>query len=177
MSEAGQHHGSESDMASVPPESAPGVGRRRLIVFALVAGLAALDLAIKAWAERRLAGGRSVEIGWVDLQLAFNPGVAFSLGATLPSGVVLGVTGVLITGLTVLAWRTTLTGAAVPFSLAAVLAGAVGNFADRAADGVVTDYLHTGWFPTFNGADVLVTAGAAALALASLRPQTLPQTR
>jgi hypothetical protein len=31
------------------------------------------------------------------------------------------------------------------------------NLADRAADGVVTDYLHTGWFPTFNGADVFIT--------------------
>ncbi|MEU0566043.1 signal peptidase II [Nonomuraea sp. NPDC005983] len=38
-------------------------------------------------------------------------------------------------------------------------------------DGIVTDYLHTGWWPTFNLADVFITAGAAALILAGLRPQ------
>jgi signal peptidase II len=52
-----------------------------------------------------------------------------------------------------------------------VLAGASGNLIDRAADGVVTDYLHAGWFPTFNGADVLLTLGAIALVLASLRAE------
>lgn len=54
-------------------------------------------------------------------------------------------------------------------ALAAVLAGAVGNLADRAVDGVVTDYLDTGWFPTFNLADVFITVSAAVLVLASLR--------
>ena len=170
MNEAGQRHGSEGDESL--PDPAVGAGRRRLTVFALVAVLAGLDLAIKAWAERRLAGGRSIELGVVDLQLGFNPGVAFGLGDTLPPGVVLGVTGALIAGLAVLVWRASPPSTAVRFSLAAVLAGAGGNFADRAVDGLVTDYLHTGWFPTFNGADVLITAGAVALGLASLRPQT-----
>ncbi len=33
-------------------------------------------------------------------------------------------------------------------ALVLILGGAVANLADRAADGVVTDYLHTGWWPT-----------------------------
>lgn len=53
--------------------------------------------------------------------------------------------------------------------LAAILAGALANLIDRAADGVVTDYLHTGWIPTFNLADTLITLGAALLVLATLR--------
>ena len=49
------------------------------------------------------------------------------------------------------------------------LSAAVANVIDRAADGQVTDYLHTGWFPTFNLADVFVVTGAAVLVLASWR--------
>ena len=45
----------------------------------------------------------------------------------------------------------------------------IANVIDRAADGLVTDYLHTGWFPTFNLADVFVVTGAAVLVLASWR--------
>ncbi|WP_341358458.1 signal peptidase II [Georgenia sp. M64] len=131
--------------------------------------LAAVDLGLKAWAGTALADGQSVDLGLIQLRLAFNPGVAFSLGADLPAGVVLGVTGLIVVALAVFAWRATRT-VTLParLALAAVLAGAVANLVDRAADGVVTDYLHSGWFPTFNLADVFITAGAAALVLVSL---------
>ena len=36
-------------------------------------------------------------------------------------------------------------------------------------DGLVTDYLHTGWFPTFNLADWLITLGAVGAVLGLLR--------
>ena len=55
------------------------------------------------------------------------------------------------------------------FAMACILAGAIGNLVDRIADGVVTDYLHTGWFPTFNLADILITFGAAALLWGTIR--------
>lgn len=145
-------------------------GRRRLILFTAVALLAGLDLVVKGWAEERLTGRLPVELGLVDLQLAFNPGVAFSLGGTLPVGVVLGATGTVTVGVAVVLWRMSRSGTlALQLPLTLVLAGAASNLADRAVDGVVTDYLHTGWFPTFNGADVLITSGAAALLLTSLR--------
>ena len=54
--------------------------------------------------------------------------------------------------------------------------GAVGNFLDRLDGGGVVDYLHTGWFPTFNLADVFVTTGAGLLILGTLlapRPQDI----
>ncbi|UUV32176.1 signal peptidase II [Amycolatopsis roodepoortensis] len=144
--------------------------RARVALAVTAALLAAVDLSLKAWASRALADGSSVDLGVIQLRLTFNPGVAFSLGDTLPGSVVLGVTGLIVPGLAVFAWRTSRT-ATLPMrlGLAAVLAGAIANLADRAADGIVTDYLHTGWFPTFNLADVFITLGAAALVLTSLR--------
>ncbi|GAA4718609.1 hypothetical protein GCM10023198_47760 [Promicromonospora umidemergens] len=146
------------------------MARARVGLAATAAVLAALDLGLKAWARRALADGTSVDLQVIQLRLTFNPGVAFSLGDTLPSGVVLGVTGLIVAGLAVFAWRTARTATwPARLGLAAMLAGAVANLADRAADGVVTDYLHSGWFPTFNLADVFLTLGAATLVLASLR--------
>ncbi|MGW5051433.1 signal peptidase II [Actinokineospora sp. NPDC004072] len=145
--------------------------RARVALAATAALLAALDLGLKAWASRALADGTSVDLQVIQLRLTYNSGVAFSLGDTLPGWVVLGVTGLIVAGLVVFAWRTART-APLParLGLAAVLAGAIANLADRAADRVVTDYLHTGWFPTFNLADVFITLGAVGLVLASLRP-------
>ena len=152
--------------------TAAAVTRARIVLITTAVGLAALDLGLKAWAEHGLAGGQSVDLGVIQLRLGFNPGVAFSLGDTLPAGVVLTVTGLITAGLVVFAWRAGRTGTAtMRLALAGVLAGALGNFVDRADDGVVTDYLHTGWFPTFNGADVLITLGGVALVLASLHAE------
>lgn len=157
-------------MTTNGPARAAGVTRARVALAATAVALAVLDLGLKAWAGRALADGAAVDLRVIQLRLAFNPGVAFSLGDTLPSPVVLGVTGLIIAGLAVFAWRATRT-ATLParLALAAVLAGAIANLVDRAADGVVTDYLHTGWFPTFNLADVFITLGGGALVLASLR--------
>jgi signal peptidase II len=146
-----------------------GVTRARAALVAIVTLLAAVDLSLKQWAGAALADGQAVDLGPVELRLGFNSGVAFSLGADLPAGVVLGITGLIVVALAAFAWRATRT-ATVPvrLALAAILAGAVANLLDRAGDGVVTDYLHSGWFPTFNLADVFITAGAAALVLVSL---------
>ena len=83
-------------------------------------------------------------------------------------------TGLMVAVLAVFAWQSAGTGS--PWSglaVAVILGGAISNLADRAADGVVTDYLHTGWFPTFNGADVFITGwrGRAVL-LTAMRPGT-----
>ncbi len=142
----------------------------RLAIAATAVALAAGDLACKAVAEQKLTGGRSVHLGLLDLRLGYNSGAAFSLGAGLPSWVVIAVTGLITAGVAVFAWRAA-TDAPWPLlvGLSAVLAGAVGNLVDRAGDGLVIDYLHTGWWPTFNLADVFITLGAATVALAVLR--------
>ena len=98
----------------------------------------------------------------MQLQLSSNSGVAFSLGAGLPRWVILAVTGLVTLALAGCAWRTApTTSAAGRVGLAAILAGAIANVADRAGDGTVTDYLYTGWWPTFNLADSFITVGAA----------------
>ena len=80
------------------------------------------------------------------------------------------VTGLLTGVIAVITWRAVATTSCLlPAGLAAVLAGATANLVDRAGDGRVTDYLHTGWWPTFNLADVWITTGAAVAVLASLR--------
>lgn len=152
--------------------TAPPVAGRRIVLLATVAVLLAVDLLAKVAAQRSLTGGRSVDLGLLQLRLGYNPGVAFGLGDTLPAPVVLAATGLISAVLAVYAWRAAGTGGwAARAGLAAILAGAVGNVADRAADGLVTDYLHTGWWPTFNLADTWITVGAVLLVLGSLRSE------
>lgn len=153
-------------------------GRRRTGVYAAAAGVIAAAWGVKTWAEQDLAEVSSTGIGSdagpLQLRLAYNPGAAFSLGADRPA-LVLVITGALCAAIAVAAWwaaahrpRLQLAG------LAAVLGGAVANLTDRLEDGVVTDYLHSGWWPTFNLPDVAIVAGAALLVLAEFRRPAVP---
>ncbi|MER5603919.1 signal peptidase II [Streptomyces sp. NPDC002265] len=133
------------------------------------AAFASADLGIKMWAEHTLADG-PIEGGPLDLQLAHNPGVAFSAGANAPGWMVLAVTALITTAVAVALWRTAPTARRLwGTALAAILGGAVANLVDRAADGVVTDCLHSGWWPTFNLADVFIVCGGLLLVALSWR--------
>ncbi|SDL33295.1 signal peptidase II [Streptomyces indicus] len=146
-----------------------GALKRRAGLLALAAALAVADLGLKAWAEQTLPGSPT-EGGPLDLQLAFNTGVAFSFAAHAPAWTVVAVTGLITLAVAAALWRTApkasrLWGGA----LAVVLGGAVANLIDRAPDGRVTDYLHTGWWPTFNLADVFIVCGGLLLVALSWR--------
>jgi signal peptidase II len=144
---------------------------RRLVTILAAVGVAALDLGAKAWAEARLPPG-GVETGPVDLLLGYNSGVAFSLGANAPTAVVIASPAAVTTGIAVAAWRVSRWGTrSLRAALALVLGGAVANLLDRSADGSVTDYLHTGWWPTFNLADVAIVVGGALLAVSMWSPK------
>lgn len=152
------------------------VARRRAALTAVAVVLAATDLIVKAWASRALADGHSIDLAVLQLRLAYNPGVAFSLGATLPGWVVLTATAGITAALAAYTWRAARTATRTArLGLATVLAGAIANLLDRSVDGVVTDYLHTGWWPTFNLADTFITCGATLLILASLRIAPQPR--
>lgn len=130
--------------------------------------MVATDLAVKALLERHLSSG-PINLGIVDLRLGYNPGVAFSLGEGFPSWLAIAGTGLITAGLAVFVWRTAAASSWQRLvALSAILAGATANLADRFVDGRVTDYLHTGVWPTFNAADVLITVGAITLALVVL---------
>lgn len=150
--------------------------RTRSVMAVTVLFLVAAALALGELAKRELSGS-AVDLGVIELRLGFNPGVAFGLGGALPGGVVLAITAALIAGLGSVAWRAASAPSPVTrIGLVALLGGALANLVDRAADGVVTDYLHTGWFPTFNLPDVLICCGAAAVAIAAARDQPMQQT-
>ncbi|MCX4919969.1 signal peptidase II [Streptomyces sp. NBC_00687] len=143
--------------------------RRRTALAAGAAALAGADLTLKTWAQVNLADA-PVGPAFAQLRLAFNPGVAFSMGDTLPSWVVVAVTALITAGVAVFAWRTAPKSKAAAVALAVILAGAAANLIDRADDGVVTDYLRTGWWPTFNLADVFIVCGGLAMLALSWRP-------
>ena len=63
----------------------------RVAVLLAAATVAAIDLAAKAASEVRLADS-SVDLGLLQLQLAYNSGVAFSMGDRLPVSVIVAVT-------------------------------------------------------------------------------------
>lgn len=142
----------------------------RLLLLTSALVLAGVDLTAKAAAQRLLSSGRVVELGPLDLRLVYNRGTAFSLGATLPAPLIVTVVAVIVVGLALFAWRVAPHAAwLMVLGLASILGGAVGNLIDRLDDRVVTDYLSSSWWPTFNLADVFITVGAVAVLISTFR--------
>jgi len=158
----------------VTANTAPNLRRLGLIIGA--ASLAAgVDLTVKAVVSTQLASGTVLDWGLVSIRLVYNPGVAFSLGSALPSWVISALTGTIIIALGgYLIARSRRLSAVSSAGGALLLGGALGNFIDRLDGRGVVDYLHTGWFATFNLADVFVTVGVATLALGMLAGQRNP---
>ena len=134
--------------------------RRRFVLVAVT--VAIVDLVSKAIASRVLVE-RDVELpGPLDLSLAHNSGVAFSVGVGMPPWVLVVLAIGIATVVAAAAWRGQL-----PSAIAAglIVGGAVANVVDRMQAGSVVDMLHTGWWPTFNLADVWIVVGCALLLL------------
>ena len=143
----------------------------RVAVLLAAATVAAIDLGAKAASEARLDDS-SVDLGLLQLRLVYNPGVAFGMGDRLPVGVIVVITAAVTAALAAYAWRRAPhAGRVERIAGGAVIGGAVANVVDRARDGVVTDYLHTGWWPTFNLADTFLVTGSIVIALLHARPE------
>lgn len=137
---------------------------RRVILVVVGLALIAIALSAEPVARRTLSGARTVDMGLLQLKLAYNSGVAFSIGQQLPAWIILAVTAAITLGVGIYAWRTVPTASLVgTVGWSAILAGAAANVIDRAVDGKVTDYFHTGWWPTFNLADTYITCGVVLL--------------
>ncbi|GAA4363053.1 signal peptidase II [Nocardioides caricicola] len=148
----------------------------RVAVLLTAAVVAAIDLAAKAASEARLADS-TVDLGLLQLQLAHNSGMAFSMGDNLPVAVVVAITAAIAVALAVYVWRRApRAGWVERIAGGAVIGGALANVVDRANDGVVTDYLHTGWWPTFNLADTFLVTGFIVIALLHTRPERTADT-
>ena len=148
-----------------PADPEPVVSRRAIIVvLAVTAATIVADLGTKVWARSALDDG-AVDLGWVALRLAENPGVAFSIGAGAPDGVVTAITLVAVLALAVMALRGALH---PPAAAGLLLGGGLGNLLDRLGDGTVTDMIDLGWFPSFNVADIALNVGVALVLVVGL---------
>ncbi|TVU62001.1 signal peptidase II [Paenarthrobacter nitroguajacolicus] len=135
-----------------------------------VAGLALVDLLVKSAVVLTMGQGQFLDFGPLNVRLAYNTGVAFSLGATLSPWIVVAATAAIVTALAVYLYRVAPGFNRISRAGAVLLlGGAVGNLVDRMDGAGVVDFLHTGWFPTFNLADVFVTGGVGLLVLGSVR--------
>ena len=136
-------------------------------MLGLAAGAVAADLASKIAASAWLDDG-PVRLGaGVTLRLVYNPGLAFGVGARLPAWALMVTTGLAVSGLAWAAWHEALRPAAAG---GLVVGGAVANILDRATGGTVVDIFDLGWWPTFNVADICITAGAVVMVLTAGRP-------
>jgi len=137
--------------------------RRRVWAVAVTAAVVVgLDQTTKTIALDRLANGPKHLAGPLSLALSFNSGIAFSLGTGLTLPIV--VIGVLVVAILVWFARST-PSYAVAIGIGLLLGGAAGNLADRVfrAHGLVVDFVHVGFWPTFNCADAAIVVGAAIL--------------
>lgn len=136
-------------------------------IFAVI-----IDQVSKAVVRSFLPVGRSVEVipGWFSLRLVENPGAAFgALGSWPPILILIGLAAIVaIVGMR----KERSKSRELAIALGLLLGGAVGNLIDRLISGHVTDFLDFGvtfggefhsW-PTFNLADVAITAGVLLLA-------------
>lgn len=145
----------------------PSAERRRHTRLAAIAvAVLAVDLLSKVAASAYL-NAEGIDLpGPLDLRLGYNPGVAFSLGNDAPTWLILTLTGGVAAAIAIVAWRGMF---ASTVAAGVVVGGAIANVVDRAQAGTVVDMLHTGWWPTFNLADVAIVCGGLALVLTSLR--------
>jgi signal peptidase II len=138
-----------------------------LLVPALAACgvIVAVDQGTKALATSLVSRGGRVEVlPFLAFENVRNKGVAFGIGGDI-SAVFIGATIIVLLGFLVyLAFRGG-TGWLVWLPAALLIGGALGNLADRARDGAVTDFIDLPLWPTFNLADVAIVVGVLLLLL------------
>ena len=145
-----------------------------VVVLAVAATAAGLDQVAKWIAAEVLTPGQPQVLisGLLDLNLRTNPHGAFGLFASFPADLrlpillalgVLGMLAIVTFSIRTLGWSTRNS-----LALGLILGGALSNLTDRAVRGEVLDFIDIhigsqGRWPTFNLADVAITAGSLAL--------------
>jgi len=128
----------------------------------------AADQGTKAFAVAALSDGHDVHlVGPFSLVLAYNRGVAFSLGSSVGAPLIALAAVVVVV---IVAFGRRLPGRLGVASLGLVVGGALSNLGDRLfRPAGVVDFLHSTFWPTFNLADSAIVVGCVLLALALLR--------
>jgi signal peptidase II len=166
-------------MAIIPDDATVRRPSVRWTMCAIGTGILAADQVSKTLVlSLDPASARGSAGGWVTIHLIRNTGASGGIGAAYPT--VITLVGVVIAAIAgTLALRTQ-SRAVAPY-LAAVLAGAAGNLADRVfrspglGRGAVVDWIHVaGSRASFNLADLAIQLGALATVIAMLvtRPES-----
>lgn len=145
---------------------------RRLLIPGVAALVIAVDQVTKTLALDHLNPARPTHVvGTVYLELTFNSGAAFSMGAGV-TPIVEAAVVVLIVGLLLYARRTSRSAPApVSVGLGLLLGGALSNLGDRLfrdlpVRGSVVDFIRAvSWWPVFNVADASIVIGVIVLVL------------
>lgn len=137
----------------------------------LVAALVAVDQLVKHWVTTTIALGASHVVipGVLALTDLHNDGAAWSiLQGQQWFFTIISVVAIAVVGYLMVRWRHQ---PALMVGLALILAGTLGNFIDRLANGYVVDMFEVLFvnFPVFNVADSCLTIGVLALIIAILR--------
>ena len=144
---------------------------RFFALLCLVWTLVGCDHVSKHLARTNLSDGSVYPLAGsaFDLRYTENRDIAFNLMSSLPDSVklplIFGTGGVAILALAALLFFSRKLTLTQTLALAAVLAGALGNYIDRAWHGCVVDFLHIKYWPVFNVADIYITGGLIALLL------------
>jgi signal peptidase II len=156
-------------------------GLRWLFLLALLLAGCRADQVSKIWAGGAFQDRTLTLVpNLLEFRYAENRAIAFSMFHQLPdhlrTPLIFTLTGVALSALLTLIWKMRQQPLSRLFPLALILAGAVGNLADRLKHGYVVDFIHVHWretwsFPIFNVADSLITVGATLLLLLSFLSQ------
>ena len=141
-------------------------GWRRLAL--LVAGVLTADHVAKAILVGQVEPGERVEVlPFLDLVHVMNEGVAFGFLGDGSRGVVLAFTAAALLLVTI--WFARAPQRRLGWLAIGLLAGgALGNLADRLFRDAVVDFIDLPAWPSFNLADIAITAGAALLVVTAL---------
>lgn len=144
--------------------------RARLTGYLIALGTLAADQLTKRMVLGWLDPRRPVEIlgEFLRFTLVWNRGAAFSLAWGGPV-ILTVVTGAAAVFVSVLIWRMADRPRLFLAGMGAILGGALGNLLDRFIYGSVLDFIDVGLagrrWPTFNVADVAITAGGVILVI------------
>jgi signal peptidase II len=152
------------------------VVRRQVVRAAVVAAaVIGFDQLTKQWAVGSLTEGGTPKhvLGWLQFNLHFNSGMAFSRGTGL--GRVIGLLAVVVSVVLFSSLRRH-RGLAAIVAIGLISGGAVGNVLDRLfrsktgfLNGAVVDFIDLQHWPIFNIADSAVVVGAGLLMIDSWR--------
>lgn len=134
--------------------------------FGIAAGIAMLDQVSKGFFIDFLSNKSAYLVfPGLKLQLAYNKGIAFSLGheSALPVGIAILLINISLSCVIAHWLYHAKTSVIEKMALSAILGGALGNLWDRLRLGKVVDFIDVYWqqwhWPTFNVADSFITVG------------------